>query len=281
MNSRLEERLYKEYVDFFAKAERERRWHPFDDIPWDKLNKEVSEASALCAETFMRVEMFLPDYIAGGLNAVRPYFGQLWFQANWGYEESKHSLALMEYLMRSGRRTQEQMFDIQRRTFQKRWVAPFETARQMTIYGTFQEMATFFIYCRQREVAKERENDECLWKIYDYIGRDEIAHTRFYQGVVKVLLEEDREGTLRDLALVARGFHMPAEDLIEDYEDRITVMRELGAIDRNSFLQKVYFPVLKFLGVSRVEMARAARQMRDADGPGLATSGDTAGMLVM
>jgi len=262
----LDERLYKEYMDFFVKSERERRWHVIDDIPWDKLNKDISEEAALCAETFLRVEMFLPDYIAGGLNAVRPYFGSLWFQANWGYEESKHSLVLMEYLMRSGKRTPEQIFDLQQKTFAQKWLAPFKTARQMTIYGALQEMATFFIYCRQREVAKEKEKDLCLWQIYDLIGRDEIAHTRFYQSVVKVLLDEDREGTLTDLAIVARDFRMPAEDLIEDYEQRIAVMRETGAIDRNMFLQKVYFPVLKFLGVSRVEMARALRSNKQTIG---------------
>lgn len=261
----LEEKLYKEYWDFFTKSERERRWHVEDDIPWNKISTEISDEAALCAETFLRVEMYLPDYVAGGLNAVRPYFGNMWFQANWGYEESKHSLVLMEYLMRSKKRTPEQMFDLRAKTFANRWTAPFSTARQMTIYGCFQEMATFFIYCRQREVAKEREKDQCLWQIYDFIGRDEIAHTRFYQGVVKVLLEEDRVGTLRDISYVARNFRMPAEDLIEDYESRITVMRETGSIDRNMFLQKVYFPVLKQLGVTRAELTVVSRNDRAQD----------------
>ncbi|MCC6808756.1 MAG: acyl-ACP desaturase [Deltaproteobacteria bacterium] len=205
---------------------------------------------------------YLPDYIGGGLNAVRPYFGTMWFQSNWGYEESKHSLVLMEYLMRSKKRTPEQMFDLQQKTFAKRWTTPFQSCRQMTIYGCFQEMATFFIYCRQREVAKERENDHCLWQIYDFIGRDEIAHTRFYQGVVKVLLGEDRDGTIKDIAHVAKNFRMPGEDLIEDYDSRINVMREMGDIDRNMFLQKVYFPVLKQLGVTRAELVRVSRAAR-------------------
>jgi acyl-[acyl-carrier-protein] desaturase len=83
---RLEERLYNEYIQFFEKAERERRWNVFSDIPWDKIKKDASEETALCAETFCSVEMYLPDYVAGGINVVRKYFGQSWFQANWGYE---------------------------------------------------------------------------------------------------------------------------------------------------------------------------------------------------
>src|ERR1043165_2802985 len=106
MKTRLEERLYKEYVTFFEKAERERRWNVFEDIPWERVNKDATEELALCAETFCSVEMYLPDYVAGGITLVRKFFGQAWFQANWAYEESKHSLALSQYLLRSKKRTE-------------------------------------------------------------------------------------------------------------------------------------------------------------------------------
>src|SRR5215210_7671052 len=133
MKTRLEEKLYREYLAFFEKAEREHL--------------------ALCAETFCSVEMYLPDYVAGGINVVRNYFGQAWFQANWGYEESKHSLALTHYLIRSGKRTEGEMFDLQNKIFAKKWDLPFSTARQMTFYGCVQEMATFVIYVKHRERA--------------------------------------------------------------------------------------------------------------------------------
>src|SRR5581483_7772387 len=35
--TRMEERLYRIYMEFFEKAERERRWSVFDDVPWDKI----------------------------------------------------------------------------------------------------------------------------------------------------------------------------------------------------------------------------------------------------
>ena len=124
----VEEKLYREYMEFFAKAERERRWNVFDDIPWDKANPNVSDELALCAETFASVEMYLPDYVAGGINVVRDYFGRAWFQANWGYEESKHSLALGEWLQKSGKRTKDDWFDLQERIFSKQWEKPFMTA---------------------------------------------------------------------------------------------------------------------------------------------------------
>jgi len=255
--TRLEDRIYKEYLSFFEKAERERRWSVFSDIPWERVNPSASEELALCAETFCSVEMYLPDYVAGGINVVRKYFGQAWFQANWAYEESKHSLALMHYLLRSGKRTEEQMADLQGRIFDKEWALPFNTARQMTFYGCVQEMATFVIYVKHRERAAA-ESDECLRAIYDYVARDEIAHCRFYQGVIKVLLEEDRAGTLADMAHVFANFRMPGVGIVPDYDSRILKMREAG-IDRSVFIQKVYVPILKYLGVSRHDMLAAQR----------------------
>jgi len=260
-DTRLAQELYRQYATFFDAAEAERRWNPFRDVAWDRLAGPGSEELAVVAETFCAVESYLPDYVTKGLNLVRQSFGQAWFSANWAYEESKHAVVLMEYLMRSGRRTPEQVFDLQARLKSVEWRLPFDTARRMTIYGCLQEMATFVIYVRQAERAKDEGND-LLHSIFRLIARDEIAHTRFYEDVVKVLLEEDRPGTLADLAHVFRNFTMPGVGIVPDYDARVALMRQAG-IDRGVFLQKIYFPVLKYLGVSRHDLphrgtARAA-----------------------
>jgi len=259
-----QERLYKLYKTFFDKAESERRWNPLRDVPYHKIKKDVPEAMITVAETFCCVESYLPDYVSKGINIVRPYFGQAWFSANWAYEESKHSIALMEYLMQSGRRTPEQMFDLQNRLMQVEWDLPFDTARMMTIYGCFQEMSTFVIYVKQEQRAKD-VGDECLATIFRLNARDEIAHCRFYQDVVKVLLEEDREGTLRDIAHVAKNFKMPGVGIVPDYEARIAVMREEGKVDRAVFLQKVFFPVLKYLEITRQDLLQASSHPASGD----------------
>jgi acyl-[acyl-carrier-protein] desaturase len=261
-DSAKQERLYRLYATFFDKAEQERRWNPYRDVPYEKIPKEVDPTLVAIAETFCCVESYLPDYVSKGMNVVRPYFGQAWFSANWGYEESKHSVALLEYLLRSGARTPEQMFDLQSSLMGKEWDLPFKTARQMTIYGCLQEMATFVIYVKQEQRAKE-SGDECLSAIFRLNARDEIAHTRFYQDVTKVLLEEDREGTLRDIAFVAKNFQMPGVNLVPDYDERVKVMREEGGIDRGVFLQKVFFPVLKYLEVTRQDLQTATWNARE------------------
>ncbi|MEM9192942.1 MAG: acyl-ACP desaturase [Myxococcota bacterium] len=263
-SDQFQEKLYHQFRTFFDKAEEKRRWNPLQDVPWDKVNPEVPEELALCAETFLGVEGFLTDYIVGGLTSVRQSsIGQRWFSANWGYEELKHSMALTEYLIRSGKRTQEQMFDFHTRLMENQWERPFDTARQMTIYGVFQEMATFVIYLRHEALAK-KHNDEALATVYRLNARDECAHARFYEDVVRVYLEEDREGTLDDISLVARNFRMPGVGIVPDYDQRIQVMRGEGEVNRDVFLKKVYFPTLKYLGVTRAELVDAGKRARKA-----------------
>ncbi|MGF1511224.1 MAG: acyl-ACP desaturase [Myxococcota bacterium] len=258
----LKESIYREYMNFFELAEKNRRWSIFTDIPWDELDPTVfDEDGALCAETFVGVESYLPDYVSEGLNAVRERFGQAWFSANWGYEESKHALSLREYLVRSGQRTSEQMSAYEELILSRRWQIPFKTARQMTVYGAIQEQATLMMYRHQRGLAESR-GDKVLARIYGFIGRDEAAHADFYRKVVRLELEEDRDGTVEDLAVVFREFRMPGVGLVPDYEERVEVMRKTGGVDRAAFFKEVWFPTLKKLGVTREEVTRASSRLR-------------------
>src|SRR5438874_3853667 len=85
--------FYRLYRDFFDLAERKRRWSLRDDIPWDACNPHLDPAIADVVESFCAVELYLPDYVAKAMTVFRPSRACAWFYANWGYEESKHSLA--------------------------------------------------------------------------------------------------------------------------------------------------------------------------------------------
>ena len=98
----LEDAYYRLYRDFFDLAEKKRRWSLRDDIPWDQCNRAMDPAIADVVESFCAVELYLPDYIGKILPRMRANRGRAWFYANWGYEESKHSLALGDWLLRSG-----------------------------------------------------------------------------------------------------------------------------------------------------------------------------------
>lgn len=254
--------IYREYMTFFERAEKNRRWSVFDDIPWDELDASKNDAdTALCAETFVGVESYLPDYVAKGINVVRDFFGSAWFQANWAYEESKHALSLRMYLVQSGQRTEDQMFDYEQYILDRKWAQPFDTARKMTLYGSIQEQATFMMYKRQLALARDR-GDTVLAAIYGHIARDEAAHADFYRKVILLELDEDREAVLEDLAFVFANFRMPADDLVPNYEDRVAVMRGTGVVDRSVFLKEVWFPTLRKYNVTRAELSRASRALR-------------------
>ena len=56
----LETALWKQFRDFFAKAERKRRWSLDKDIPWGDCNPNLDPAIADVVESFCAVELFLP-----------------------------------------------------------------------------------------------------------------------------------------------------------------------------------------------------------------------------
>src|SRR5258708_35754311 len=97
----LETSFWHIYREFFDKAEKRRRWLIAEDIPWDQCNPQVAPEVANVVESFRAVDLDLPDYTSKILPVVRPSTRRTWVDANWGYEESKHSLALNGGLLRS------------------------------------------------------------------------------------------------------------------------------------------------------------------------------------
>ena len=255
------QKMFRAYMEFFEIAERKRRWNLWDSIPWEDLDPELTdEGDGIRLETFCGVELYVPDYTEHGLNVSRDDFGQAWFAANWGYEESKHALVFREYLMRTGLRTEEQMLDYEDEIFSRKWISPAATARQTSIYGTFQEIATYHIYGQQRAKAK-REGNKVLQRIMRLVGADEAAHASFYRKAVNIFMADDPEGTLEDLAHIVMTFEMPGAPLIPNYEQR--VLTEGVGLTKKQFLEHAIFPTIRHFGTTRAELMRAMRRLRE------------------
>ncbi len=253
-----ENRFYDLYMDFFHRAEANRRWNIQKDIPWDKVNPQTREEIALIVESFCAVELFLPDYTAKILELVRRSRGRAWFQANWGYEESKHSLVLEEWLVRSGKRTPQEIHAFSDMVLQKEWNLPFETPRQMMVYTMFQELSTGMNYKNLRQKAIE-EGDTALATALAHVSKDESAHYQFFQDGVKLYMQADRDKTLEDVALVLKQFRMPAQDLIPDWEVRgKTIVGEKVFSDR-IFYKDIMRPILHLIGTTREELTAVAK----------------------
>jgi acyl-[acyl-carrier-protein] desaturase len=249
--------FYRLYREFFDRAERRRRWSITEDIPWDQVNSSMNPAIADVVESFCAVEMYLPDYVAKALPMIRANRGWAWFHANWGYEESKHSLALHDWLLRSGHRTEEQMADLEEAVFAVEWDLPEDSAQGMLIYAMVQELATWLNY-RNLKVRVDEIGDPALSKILGFIAVDERAHHNFYHTVTAHFLEHDRETTLEQLRRVLLGFSMPALHMLSGSQRRTAQIKSLDIFDEDKYLREVYQPILETLGLKSRDLKRTA-----------------------
>jgi acyl-[acyl-carrier-protein] desaturase len=257
----LREGLLHLHREFFDRAEKKRRWSISDDIPWEKANREMDPAVADVVESFCMVEMYLPDYIGKALPMVRANRGWTAFHANWGYEESKHSTALGDWLLRSGARSDEQMADLYSTLVENEYDLPEDSPAGMVIYAMVQELATHVHYKNLRLRVEER-GDPALSKLLTLVGVDERAHHAFYRSVVRLFLQMDRKAALEQLRRVLTTFEMPAVRLFPDGSRRAAKVRELGIFDEEVYFREVYQPLLESLGVSRQEVRRPAMNVR-------------------
>jgi acyl-[acyl-carrier-protein] desaturase len=266
VHSEVESAFWRLYREFFDKAEKKRRWRIADDIPWDRCNPKLNPAVANVVESFCAVELYLPDYTSKILPVVRPSRGRTWFYANWGYEESKHSLALADWLLRSGARSEEQMTDLENEVFIREWNLPHDDHLGMLIYAMVQELATWLNYRNLRKHAVEGD-DEALATLLQYVAVDERAHFDFFRRCVQIYLEHDREGTLEQLRRVLNNFAMPAIYDLAESRSRVAEIVELRIFDEDIYYREVYLPVLEALGVTRAEIRNRVPRKKSAAEP--------------
>jgi acyl-[acyl-carrier-protein] desaturase len=191
------------------------------------------------------------------MSVFRTSRGKAWFYANWGYEESKHSLALGDWLLRSGHRTDEQMADLEAHVSQHQWNMPHDSPVGMLVYAMVQELATGLNYRNLGRCVGER-GDPALSRLLGLIRIDEQAHHNFFLRAVRLYLEHDRPETLRQLRRVLHNFSMPVIYEMADGRRRVEAIKELRVFNDVIYFQEVYQPVLAALGVTRPELRRYA-----------------------
>ena len=237
------------HKSFFDRSEAHRRWRLADDIRWPDQAPSVPEDFIVLAETFWAVESFLPDYTATVARAFRGDRARCWVHAMWSYEESKHSRAFEEWLVRGGHRTADDLNVMTDRMWGAgEWALPHDSDRRMLVYQMLQEAMTRFVYSSFRKHA-EAAGDLALVDVLRHLGSDEQAHYTFFRDCVRLWLEEDRQGTTDDLYHVLVSFRMPAGHLIPDYADRSALIDRMGLASPLLFLTKVWPVVAHSVGV--------------------------------
>ncbi len=251
----IEQAYYHMYREFFDQAERRRRWSLRDDVPWADCNRNLDPAVADVVESFCAVELYLPDYMGQYLPHNRSFRGRAWFALNWGYEESKHSLALGDWLLRSGARTEEQMADLEGEVFAHTWQLPLDSAWGMVCYSMTQELATYLHYRNLRRLVGPT-GDPALYKLLGLVMVDERAHYDFFRRAVRLLVEHDRPTMLEQLRRVLNGFAMPAVHMLASGRRRVEAVKALRIFDEQVYFDEVFLKVLADLGVTRQELRR-------------------------
>jgi acyl-[acyl-carrier-protein] desaturase len=266
----LEAAFWRLFRDFFDLAEKRRRWNIREDIPWDDTNPGLNPAVADVVESFCAVELYLPDYLGKILPVVRQSKGRSWFYANWGYEESKHSLAMGDWLLKSKQRSDEQMADLDNMVFSREWNLPHDSNLGMLTYAMTQELATWLNYRNLRQAALDGGNDPALCKLLTYVAVDEKAHYTFFRDCLELHLKHDREGTLEQMRRVMNNFAMPAiHDLLSDSHARVAAVKHLEIFSEDIYYREIYLPILESLGVSRNEMRNRVNVKKSAPSPQL------------
>jgi acyl-[acyl-carrier-protein] desaturase len=248
-------KIYRLFRDYFDKAEKKRRWSIRDDIPWDKCNRNLDPAVANVLESFVAVELYLPDYLSKLIPQVRANRGRAWMLANWGYEECKHSMVFADWLLRSGHRSEEQMADLENKVFAREWSLPHDNPRAMVCYTMVQELATALHYKHLREIVGG-SNDPALCRVLTLVATDELAHYDFFKKLVQLYLEYDRPGTLEQLRRVVNYFAMPAIHLLDDSRQRVEAVKAMRIFDYDIYYYKVFEPILAALKVDKAELRR-------------------------
>lgn len=249
---RIQAKIWQLYRDYFDVAERKRRWNLRTDIPWDQCNPGLDPAIADVIETFCMVELFLPDYLSKQLPQVRGNKGRAWMLASWGYEESKHSMALGDWMLKGGHRTEGQLRDMDNSVFEREWGLKYDDPLASVVYTMVQEVATRVNYQNLRRVAGGR--CPALDRVLELVQIDEAAHGGFFRQLVSIYLEEDRAGTLERIRLVLNTFTMPADHLLADGRRRVEAIKVLKIFDERVFLTEVVAPLLGQLGLTRADI---------------------------
>jgi acyl-[acyl-carrier-protein] desaturase len=252
-NPELKKLLWPKFRNFFEKAERKRRWNVDEDIPWHTANPKTSPAIATIVESFCAVELYLPDYVAKALPMIRQNRAWAWTHINWGYEEAKHSLALGDWLLKSGLRSEEYMADLETRVFKHEWNLPQDSAAGMLVYAMVQELATWLNYRNLRNHV-DPQQDPCLWTVLGYVQVDERAHHSYYKEITDVFLQIDRPAAIELVRRVLGGFSMPAGHVFADTRQLRADIEGMNIFSEEIFYRDIYMAVLDMLGISRAEL---------------------------
>jgi len=179
-----EDKLYRLYRGYFERADAERNWNLWSDVPWDAIRTDPSAELVAAVLEAYRDDLLLPDYSAKALHILRSSRGRAWFLTRWSYEEGRHLLALNEWLVRSGAYADD---DLRRMSddllAEYGWEPVFPDAPAVFVDALIWELRQIEqarALARQAEAAGDAALGDLLKRVLD----DETAHRDFFRAAL-------------------------------------------------------------------------------------------------
>jgi len=219
----IEDALHAEYVGFLQKAERERRWSVFDDLPWER-GQSTSPETLQFVHELGRVKSALVFALGLGPAIAAESQACADFRAAWLFEESRHRLALSDWLLRTELGDVPPPESVRSSTCPP-WARCAETPRERAVLGYLTEMTTFSACAARRSATPA---DPCLRRLLDFVARDDIAHARFFEAALRITAEDDAAGTTLDVTRVAAAFVATAP-LLSRQDVELKIVRPLAS----------------------------------------------------
>ena len=182
-----ENELYALYRAFFHTAEIDRRWSLWDDVDWNHVSAEPSASLVDGVREMWRLESFFPDFYDEAITRLRASRGRAWFLTRWVYEESKHQLALSEWLVKAKIVTdQEILEEMDELLSEYRWESPVTDGISLltdALAWEQKEIARYEALKTQADV----ENEGTLSALLTFILRDERAQEGFLTEALAII----------------------------------------------------------------------------------------------
>ena len=194
-----EDVLFSRFAEYFRVGEQERRWNLWEDVPWDQVNPRADDALTEAVLAAYVDELFLPDRAAQILHRLRSSRGRAWFIARWTYEEGKHLLALSEWLLQSGKRSDEELKEFSDRVLSETTWEPILDDPTTTMVQTLAHELGEIERYRKLEQDAQAQNDGALAAVCRRLLSDEEAHRAFFREAL--LLIREREPDLVEQAV--------------------------------------------------------------------------------
>ncbi len=204
LSPEVERALYQLYRAYFRAAEaeggRDSLWRTLDSTAAGPTpSQELAEAALIA----YRQDLFLPDYNTASLVRLRGSRGRAWFWTRWSYEESRHLLALHEWLLARGVADQETLSELSDDLLgAQRWSPASDDALYLFVDALLWELTELARGEKLLAMARA-EGDEPLEQLLVAMLADEAAQRDFFLDALKLVRETYPERINTALSLAA------------------------------------------------------------------------------